>query len=131
MKYTLRLLCGAPVLFIFCISLAGPREYLFEYKRLCDASQVFCFRGSMTYSSNPRVLHLRARVQKAPGPGMLRISLSGSNNLGHRHFAPFEVQVHVSNSEIINHKMIPDYPDVESWTVERIEFVEQSELGAK
>ncbi len=110
---------------------AGPREHLFEDQRLCDTSQVFCFRGSMTYFSNPRVLHLRARVQKAPGPGLLRIGLTGTNNLGQRHFAPFEVRVHGNISEIINHKMIPDYPDVESWVVDRVEFVGQSELGAK
>jgi len=54
---------------------------------------------------------------------LLRIRLSGVNQLGHRRFAPLEVRVRGHNSEIIDHKMIPDYPDVQHWVVERVEFI--------
>lgn len=123
MRGNLQVLLCASALLLLSVSHAGPREHLFENKRVCDTNEVFCFRGSMTYYSNPRVLHLRARVQKAPGSGLLRIRLAGANDLGHRRIAPFEVRVRGHNSEIINHKMIPDHPDVQGWAVEQVEFI--------
>ena len=117
------LLLGVSALFFLASALAGPRGYLFHDERICDTDEVFCFRGTLSYHSNPRLLRLRARVQTAPGPGLLRIGLVGANQLGHRRFAPFEVRVSGHYSEIINHKMIPDYPDVQGWVVERVEFI--------
>jgi hypothetical protein len=49
--------------------------------------------------------------------------LSGSNQQGDRRLAPFEVHVSGHYSEIINHKMIPDHPDVEDWAVEQVEYI--------
>jgi len=123
MKSILLLLSGASALLLLSVSFAGPRDYLFQDKRICDEGEVFCFRGTLAYQSNPRVLHLRARVQKSPGPGLLRIRLSGTNQLGDRRLAPFEVRVSGHYSEIINHKMIPDHPDVQDWAVEQVEFI--------
>ncbi len=80
-------------------------------------------RGTLTYRANPRVLQLRARVHKAPGSGLLRIRLTGTTQPGHRRFAPIEVRVRGRYSEIINHKMIPDHPDVQVWEVEHVEFI--------
>ena len=123
MRGSLPLLLGASALFFLTAALAGPRDYLFRNERLCDTDEVFCFRGTLSYHSNPRLLHLRARVKTAPGPGLLRIRLAGANQQGHRRFAPFEVRVRGHYSEIIDHKMIPDYPDVQGWVVERVEFI--------
>ena len=102
---------------------AGPRDYLFKDKRVCDTQNVFCFRGTLSYDSNPRLLHLRERIQTAPGPGMLRIRLRGGNELGHRRLAPIEVEVRGNYSEIINHRMVPDHPDVYEWHVDLVEFI--------
>ena len=123
MRGSLTVLLGASALFVVTTAFAGPRDHLFQNDRLCDASGAFCIRGTLTFYSNPHLLHLRARVQTAPGPGMLRIWLSGANQLGHRRFTPLEVRVRGRYSEIINHKMIPDHPDVEGWVVERVLFV--------
>lgn len=123
MRGGLAVLLGASALFFLSCAFAGPRDYLFHEERVCDADGVFCLRGTLSYHSNPRLLRLRARVQKAPGPGLLRIRLAGFNPQGHRRSAPFEVRVRGRNSEIIDHKMIPDYPDVEAWDVERVEFI--------
>lgn len=123
MRRSLPQLLGVLALLFVTGAIAGPREYLFQNKRVCDADRVFCLQGTLSYDSNPRLLQLRARVQTAPGSGLLRIGLSGSNQLGDRRFAPFEVRVLGHNSEIINHKMIPDYPDVQAWVVEHVEFI--------
>jgi len=123
MRRSLPLLLGASALFFLTGALAGPRDYLFRDERLCDTDGVFCFRGTLSYKSNPRLLHLRARIQTAPGPGLLRIRLAGANRQGHRRLAPFEVRVRGHYSEIIDHMMIPDYPDAQGWVVERVEFV--------
>ena len=128
MRRNLPLLLGASALFFWAGLLAGPRDYLFRDERLCDIDEVFCFRGTLSYHSNSRLLRLHARVQTAPGPGLLRISLTGANRQGHRRLAPFEVRVRGHYSEIINHKMIPDYPDVQGWVVERVEFIADEAL---
>ena len=123
MRRSLTLLIGMSALLALTAALAAPRDYLFHNERVCDSDRVFCLRGTLSYHSNPRLLRLRARVQTAPGPGILRIGLSGTNQLGHRRFAPFEVRVRGNYSEIIDHKVIPDYPDVQGWIVERVEFI--------
>ena len=123
-KGSLVFLLAASALFFVAGAFAGPRDYLFKDKRVCDAQNVFCFRGTLSFDSNPRLLHLRARVQTAPGPGMLRIRLRGANELGHRRLAPIEVQVRGTYSEIINHRMIPDHPDVYEWHVDLVEFID-------
>ena len=123
------LLLGIAALLFVAAAFAGPRDFLFRNERVCDSENVFCFHGTMTYDSNPRLLHLRARVKTAPGPGMLRIRLRGANELGHRRLAPFEVQVRGNFSEIINHRLIPDHPDVYEWTIERVEFIAETESG--
>lgn len=104
-------------------SLAGPRDYLFRDERLCDDNGVFCLVGTLSYESNPRLLELRARVRKAPGPGLLRIRLIGKNRLGYRRLAPLEIHVRGNPTEIINHRMIPDHPDALEWAVQSVEFV--------
>ena len=108
---------------LLSVSNASTREHLFQNERICDTADVFCFHGSLSYHSNSRVLHLRARVQKAPGPGLLRIRVTGANELGHRRLAPIEVRVRGNHSEIINLKVIPDHPDVRSWAVDLVSFI--------
>ena len=117
------LLLGTSALFVLMAAVAGPRDYLFRNERVCDADRVFCIRGTLSYQVNPHLMRLRARVKKAPGPGLLRIRLTGTNRQGHRRYAPFEVRVRGRATEIINHKMIPDYPDAQSWVVQQVEFI--------
>ena len=114
---------GTALFVLATLTLASARDFLLRDERLCDQAGTFCLHGTFTYEPNPRLLHLSARVQKAPGPGILRIVLTGSNRLGHPRLAPFEVQVRGRHSEIINHKMIPDHPDVREWSVEQVEFI--------
>jgi hypothetical protein len=54
---------------------------------------------------------------------LLRIALVGAGQQGQHRRAPFEVRVRGHYSEILDHKMIPDYPDVMAWEVERVEFI--------
>ena len=106
---------------------AGPIDYLFRDERVCDDNLDFCLFGTLSYESNPRLLRLRARVRKAPGPGLLRIRLRGETRQGFTRLAPMELRVRGNPTEIINHKMIPDFPDAEFWTVQRVEFVPDSD----
>ena len=114
---------GAAALLVVTGALAGPHEHLFRNELVCDSDGAFCLRGTLTYHTNPHLLRLRARVQKAPGPGLLRIWLSGTNQLGHHRRAPLEVRIRGHYSEIIHHRMIPDHPDVQNWKVERVDYV--------
>ena len=101
---------------------ASQLTYLSRNTLICDEPRDFCLRGSLSYNPNPRLLRLNGRVQKAPGPGLLRITLTGTNRLGHRRFAPMELRLRGTYSEIVDHKMIPDYPDIYAWSVDRVEY---------
>ena len=80
-------------------------------------------RGTLTYYSNPRLLELRSRVVRATGPGLLRIRVVGQNALGHVRYATVEVQIRGRPSEIVNSRMIPDWPDVNNWELDDISFI--------
>ena len=128
MKDSLPLLVCATALFFGLGAHAAPRDYLFEDERVCDVDGVFCLKGTLSYESNPRLLQLRARVQKSPGPGLLRIRLEGKNRQGYSRYSLLEVRVRGNYSEIINHKMIPDHPDALAWVVYGVEFEADKDL---
>jgi hypothetical protein len=75
-----------------------------------------------TYDANARLLWLRGRVGSAPGPGLMTIVVRGTSRLGHVRFAPFEVGLRGRRTEIVDHRMIPDHPDVDNWTIHRVTF---------
>ena len=102
---------------------ASERHYLKRNERICDSSGAFCLNGTLSYDVNPRLLVLRGRVQTAPGPGLLRIRVSGTNRQGHLRHATLEVSVRGHSSEIVNHRMIPDAPDVSRWELAAVTFV--------
>ena len=111
--------------------LASPPLHAGEYRdlkrneRFCDGEEQLCIRGTLRYEVNPRLLRLSGRVKKTPGRGRLRIRLTGTNRLDHRRTTEMEVQLRGNLSEIVDFKMIPDYPDIENWEVVSIEY----ELG--
>ena len=102
---------------------ASEIQYLKKSESFCDSTGVVCLRGTISYRVNSRVLQLRARLQKAPGPGRLLIGVTGNNRLGHPRRADIEVNIRGNNSEIVRTEMIPDAPDVYSWELGTIRFV--------
>jgi len=107
-------------------ALAGPTLYIERGGLICDAEKTVCLRGTLVYEPNPRLLRLRARVQFAPGPGELRIMMTGTNRSGDRRYAPMEITLRGKYSEIVDFKMIPDHPDVNAWQVDRVSFQPES-----
>ena len=107
-------------------ALAEPALYVERGGLICDADQTVCLRGSLVYQPNPRLLRLRARVQFAPGPGELRILMTGTNRRGDRRYAPMEITLRGKYSEIVDFKMIPDHPDVNAWEIDRVSFEPES-----
>lgn len=89
---------------------------------LCDDDRRVCLRGTLTYYPDPRLLELRSRVQKAEGPGLLKIRVIGENALGHTRLTTMEVRIRGNYSEIVDSKLITDHPDVYSWRLESISF---------
>ena len=105
------------------MSLAGPRETIIgENTVFCDSERLVCLRGTLSYYSNPRLLELRSRVQKADGQGLLKIRLVGDNANGHTRRTVLEVRIRGRYSEIVNSKLITDHPDVDTWRLESISF---------
>lgn len=108
-------------------AVAGPLLYVERGGLLCDTAETVCLRGTLTYQPNERLLRLRGRVQFAPGPGELRILMTGENRRGDRRYAPMEITLRGKYSEIVDFKMIPDHPDVDAWQIDRISFAPEGE----
>ena len=102
---------------------AGPSETIIGKNALfCDDNDRVCLRGTLSYRANPRMLDLRSRVQKASGPGLLKIRLVGENADGHTRRTTIEVKIRGRHSEIVNTRLITDHPDVYRWEVDSISF---------
>jgi hypothetical protein len=112
----LLLLPGSPA------ALSSELQYLKKSESFCDTSGVLCMHGTISYRVNPRLLQLRARVVKAPGPGRVTINVVGTNRLNHLRRAAIEVSIRGRSSEIVNTEMIPDAPDVYEWELVSIRF---------
>ena len=113
------------ILCLFFLALtagASERHYLKKNEQFCDESGVFCLRGTLSYDVNARLFTLSARIRSAPGPGLLRIRLSGRNRLGHLHRTVMEKPVRGDPTEIVSMRMVPDAPDVYRWQLDSIRF---------
>ena len=98
------------------------RLYLRKNETFCDSSRVLCLYGSLTYQPNSRIVSLNARVQKQTGPGTLLIILSGNNRLDMFRRTEIKLSIRGNYSEIINHQMRPDAPDVPEWSISSFSF---------
>ena len=112
----------AVLLFGTAPTLAGPLRYLARDELLCEPARAACVRATLTYEKNDRLLRLRGRVMSAPGPGLIQITLTGTTRQGHRRFAPMEITIRGRPTELLDFKMIPDYPDVYDWMIDRVAF---------
>ena len=111
------------LLLIAVTATAGPSERVTgSNSRMCDSDGKVCLQGSITYYSNPRLLELRSRVQRASGPGLIVFRLTGENRDGHLRRTSIEVRIRGRYSEIVSTRLITDHPDVVSWTLESIQF---------
>ena len=110
-------------IFATTTTVAGPSETLIGRNELfCDGDERVSLRGTLTYHANPRLLELRSRVQRAEGPGLLKIRLVGQNADGHTRRTTIEVQIRGDYSEIVDTRLITDHPDVYSWELDSISF---------
>src|SRR5210317_843102 len=90
-------------LFAATAAMAGPSETIIGRNVLfCDDTERVCLRGTLSYRTNPRLLELRSRVQRAVGPGLLKIRLVGENADGHARRTTIEVRIRGHYSEIVN-----------------------------
>ncbi len=108
--------------FLWSAASASEIDYLRKSETFCDSSGEVCLSGTISYRVNLRLLKLRSRVVSAPGPGLLRINVTGQNRQGHTYRAAIEVTIRGHASEIVNKEMIPDAPDVYAWDLDSINF---------
>ena len=104
-------------------SLASQTLYLARDELICDVERIICIAGTVGYDVNDRLLWLQGRVQFATVPGLLQISVQGSNRLGHVHYARMEIELRGHVTEIVDFKMVADYPDVANWAIDHIIFL--------
>jgi hypothetical protein len=118
----------APRTFLAALLLAGAPaigatwDYLARDEVICAEGETVCLRATLTYERNYRVLRLRGRVQEAAGPGLLTIMVTGRNRRGDTYYSPMEIRLRGKSTELVDFKMIPDYPEVYEWAIYRVTF---------
>jgi hypothetical protein len=105
---------------------AGERLYMKKNETFCDSSGVLCLRGSLTYQTNSRIVSLNARVQKQTGPGVIHITLAGTNRHDMLRRTEIIIIIRGTHSEIIDHQMVPGAPDVYEWEISSFLFEAKS-----
>lgn len=111
----------------FTAALASRTLFLAEEELICDGDRLVCVDGTLSYDVNERLLWLRGRVQFTTVPGLLQITVRGSNRLGHVRFAPMEIQLRGKASDIVDFRMIPDHPDIDNWAIDKIVYLPRTE----
>jgi hypothetical protein len=109
------------------IAFAGERLYMKKNETFCDSSGVLCLHGSLTYRVNSRIVSLNARVQKQTGPGVIRITLAGTNRQDMLRRTEIMITIRGTHSEIIDHQMVPGAPDVYEWEISSFLFEAKSD----
>ena len=104
------------------LSFAGERQYLKKKETFCDVTETVCLYGSLTYRVNSRIVSLNARVQKQTVPGVLHITLTGTNRQDVLRLTEITVTIRGKHSEIVDHKLRPDAPDVSEWHLSSFTF---------
>ena len=108
-------------------TLAAELLYIKKSEQFCDSSGVLCLYGKLTYRPNSRIVSLNARVQKQSGPGTIHIILTGSNRQDMLRRTEIRLTIRGTYSEIIDHQMRPDAPDVSAWELSSFEFEADSD----
>jgi len=111
----------AITLFLPALALASAPEFLVRNGDICDPDRTMCIRGSLVYLPDSRIMELTGRVAGSPGPGWVRILFKG-NWRGHLASSVMEIPIRGTNSEIVQHKYIPDNPAVRYWRILTISF---------
>lgn len=123
----LRLMLAAALMLASLATLAAARYYLARDELLCDAAGKVCLLATLSYDSNSRELWLRGRIERADGPGVLRLMLSGTSRPGDVYYTSMDVDIRGRTTEIVDFHMIPDEPRVENWRLDRIGFTARTQ----
>lgn len=97
-------------------------RFLLKDERVCDAAERVCLRGSLSWAPNARLFQLRGRLLTSAEPGELVLTLIGHARDGRRRYADLRVRLEGRYSEIIDQRMIPDWPEVEDWSLDGVAF---------
>ena len=109
------------LLLISAPALAGRTNFLVRNDYICEPEETMCIRGTLYYQPDSRVLRLRGRVFRAPGPGWVRILFRGSRD-GQLASSVMEFPIRGAYSEIIDFRYIPDNPAVRYWRILDVRF---------
>lgn len=120
-------LSAASVLLVDKTSQSAERSYLKKSETFCATGHSLCLVGSLWYEPNSRLLSLNARIEKQTGPGTIRITFVGSSRLNVQRRTELNVSVRGAHSEIIDHQMRPDAPDVYEWRIDSFAFTPKLE----
>lgn len=96
---------------------ADVPDLLLRESRLCDEDRGFCLRGTILYYPNSRLIEIRGRVARSPGPGWVSILFRGSDRNNQPNTTVMEFPVRGTSTEIIDRSFITDYPQVSQWRI--------------
>lgn len=109
---------SAVLLLLASAGQASTFYFLARNERICAVEEAVCIRGTISYDTNSRLLHLRGRVERAPGTGWLRLTFVGVSERNQRGSTTMEFPIRGRCSEVLDRKLVPDHPQIDDWRLE-------------
>ena len=108
---------------------AAGLRFLLEQEVFCAPLEALCVDGSITYEPNSRLLALGGRITATRQPGDLVVVLLGHQRDGTARYAEMRIPVEGRYSEVVRHRMVPDWPEIDDWAFDHAEFHPADEDG--
>ena len=99
---------------------AGRTEYLLRNETFCSSNKEICVKGSLSYTHGTGTVKLHGRVKSVKGPGLLLVSLTGTDKFGRTRFFDLEVAIRGKRTEIVDYERFTGARDVESWELSEV-----------
>lgn len=113
--------------FLVTLSLAAPSFAatvdISGGHELCDAAQEVCFRGSITWNKNDRLIEISGQlVAPAPAAGTMTFNFHGETGAGEPVIHATDIKLRAVGREILDKKIIPPYSSETRWQLTSIRF---------
>lgn len=103
-------------------NLQARSETLFADSRLCDFHNFICANIRIAYEYNEKIMHIRGRIHKPHGKGLLTFYMEGITPINERISLPITIEVRGQYNEIISKKLQTPLSNRTEWSLKEMVF---------